>query len=59
MDYKVIITNYHMMLALINIRDVLEWGSSLIIWDESHKFMENNVQLYLLIIFSILMIMDF
>ena len=40
MDYKVVITNYHMMLALINIREALEWGSSLIIWDESHKFQD-------------------
>jgi Rad3-related DNA helicase len=44
MDYKVVITNYHMMLALINIREALEWDSSLIIWDESHKFIENNVK---------------
>lgn len=40
MDYKVVVTNYHMMLALIKIRHALEWGSSLIIWDESHKFQD-------------------
>lgn len=40
MDYKVVVTNYHMMLALIRIRPALEWGSSMIIWDESHKFQD-------------------
>jgi Rad3-related DNA helicase len=40
MDYKVVITNYHMMLALIKIRSALQWGSPLIIWDESHKFQD-------------------
>ncbi len=40
MDYKIVVTNYHMMLALIKIRHALEWGSSLIIWDESHKFQD-------------------
>jgi superfamily II DNA or RNA helicase len=44
MDYKVVVTNYHMMLALIKIRPALQWGCPLIIWDESHKFMQNNVQ---------------
>ncbi len=40
MDYKVVVTNYHMMLALIRIRPALQWGCPLIIWDESHKFQE-------------------
>ena len=40
MDYKVVVTNYHMMLALINIRPALPWGCPLIIWDESHKFQD-------------------
>ena len=39
-DYKVVVTNYHMMLALIKIRPALQWGSPLIIWDESHKFQD-------------------
>jgi len=40
MDYKVVVTNYHMMLALIKIRPALQWGCPLIIWDESHKFQD-------------------
>ena len=40
MDYKVVVTNYHMMLALIRIRPALPWGCPLIIWDESHKFQD-------------------
>ena len=40
MDYKVVVTNYHMMLALIKIRPALPWGCPLVIWDESHKFQD-------------------
>lgn len=40
MDYKVVVTNYHMMLALIKIRSSIEWGCPLIIWDESHRFQD-------------------
>ncbi len=42
MEYKVVVTNYHMMLALINLKNTnsRSWYSPLIIWDEAHKFQD-------------------
>ena len=41
MDYKVVVTNYHMMLALIKIRPHYSGDVHFsIIWDESHKFQD-------------------
>ena len=37
-EYKVVVTNYHMMMALIQIKYNKPWHSPLIIWDEGHKF---------------------
>lgn len=39
-EYKVVVTNYHMMMALIQIKMNKPWYSPLIIWDEGHKFQD-------------------
>ena len=39
-EYKVVVTNYHMMMALIQIKQSKPWHSPLIIWDEGHKFQD-------------------